>query len=89
VQTAYRSRVPAPLEDVAGWLDGRLDEERLDKLVLALLLLDWRRAVGAAAIDRATVPALERPPRPAWALLAPFFHGRPVGGGAWAARNDP
>lgn len=79
VQTAYRARVPAPLEDVARWLDGRLDEERLERLVPALLLLDWRRTAGAAAIDLATVPALERPPHPAWALLAPFFHGRPVG----------
>jgi len=78
VQTAYRSRVPAPLEDVARWLDGRLDEERLERLVPALLLLDWRRAAGAAAIDPAAVPPLERPPHPAWALLAPFFHGRPV-----------
>jgi CRISPR-associated protein Csx17 len=79
VQTAYHSRVPASLEDVARWLDGRLDEERLERLVMALLLLNWRRATGAAAIDPAAVPPLERPPHPAWALLAPFFHGRPVG----------
>jgi CRISPR-associated protein Csx17 len=79
VQTAYRWRVPAPLEDVASWLDGRLDEERLERLLLALLLLNWRDTTGGGlVIDRAAVPALERPPQPAWALLAPFFHGRPV-----------
>jgi CRISPR-associated protein Csx17 len=79
VQTAYRWRLPAPLEDVAAWLDGRLDEARLERLVRALLLLDWRGATGANPLTGSTaIPPLQRPPHPAWALLAPFFHGRPA-----------
>jgi CRISPR-associated protein Csx17 len=77
VQTAYPHRVGALLEDVARLVDDRLDQDRLDQLVPALLLLDWHDASGQPLL-RTPVPPLERPPHPAWALLAPFFHGRPI-----------
>ena len=84
VRTAYQRRIAAPLEDVLGWLDGRLDEQRLERLLAGLLLLDWGKD-GTQAQVAWPQPSLERPPHPAYALLAPFFHGRPfqrgTGGG--------
>lgn len=74
-QTAFQRRMPAPLRDVAAFLSGDIDDERLGRLLAALLLLDWSGPVDVAGwFNQPLMPA--RPVEPAWALLAPFFHGR-------------
>lgn len=77
VQPAFRFGIPAPLADVADLVDGLLDEKRFGRLLTGLLLLDWRHRreeLDTSGWPRST--RLVRPPRPLWALLAPFFHPR-------------
>ena len=78
VQTAYRWRIAAPGIDVARFATGDLDEARLGEWLEALLLLDW--AGEPVAVSEWFIPSQDwgiLAPT-AWALLAPFFHGRPI-----------
>ncbi len=75
VQAAYPFRLPAPVAEVAAFVSGLLDEKHLERLLRALLLLDWR---GPVAIPRDAEASGEWLADPAWTLLAPFFHGRPL-----------
>lgn len=75
-QTAFRWRLAAPPNDVISLLAGQIDEPRLADLLSALMLLDW-----APLPDANWSEETRDPPDPAWALLAPFFHGRPIGWG--------
>lgn len=74
VQTAFRHRIAAPLAAVVSFVAGELDDQWIERLLAALLLLDWR-----AKIDVATWYECPEPVGlvdPAFTLLAPFFHGR-------------
>lgn len=66
---------PAALEDVAALVDGRVEEDRLGRLVQSLLLLDrWGdddHSWSADARDRRRSPV-----PPALAVLGPCFSGR-------------
>jgi CRISPR-associated protein Csx17 len=80
-QTAYRWRIAAPGIDVARFATGDIDEARLGEWLEALLLLDW--AAGTVEVSGWFIPS--QPFQDwgalaptAWALLAPFFHGRPI-----------
>lgn len=75
LRTAFRYRVPASTGDVQAFVEGRLDEDRLGRLLSGLLLLDWFGRVKRPASEPERSPW---PPAPAWVLLAPFFHGRPI-----------
>lgn len=76
VRVAYRLRVPAPVEAVDSFVRGDLDEGRLERLLGGLLLLEWYGKKDVAHwLDGGTTVVM---PEPAWALLAPFFHGREV-----------
>jgi CRISPR-associated protein Csx17 len=79
VQTAFQRAVPARLSDVSAFVAGDLDDVRLGKLLSALMLLDgWSKSDLSAAPggNGDLIPA--RPADPAWAVLAPFFHGRRI-----------
>ena len=77
VRTAFRRRVATPLPDVAAFVSGELDDGRLARLLAALLLLDWRwPPVDVRAWFQLGPTGPVAPP--AWAALAPFFHGRPI-----------
>jgi len=76
VQTAFRWRVAAPVADLAAFVSGELDDDRLGRLLAALLLLDWRQRVEVGRWFERHSPGPVPPP--AWAVLAPFFHGRPI-----------
>lgn len=75
VRTAFRSRIPAPEADVMAFADQEIDDARVGSLLSGLLLLNWRELPN---VDQWYPPdrRLDRPPPPAWALLAPFFYGR-------------
>lgn len=75
VQTAFAFRLPAPGPDAARFAAGELDDVRVAELFGGLMLLDWQRTpqVGGWQAYRGRLP-----PPPAWAVLAPFFHGRPL-----------
>jgi CRISPR-associated protein Csx17 len=73
IDVAYRYGLPASLETVRLLQERVLDVDRIGRLTAGLCLLDWSGA--------------QQPPRarpqpgaydPAWALLAPFFHRRPI-----------
>lgn len=97
VQPAFQFGLRAPLSDVAALVDGRLDEGRLDRLLAAFVLLDWRPGsrypsrTTSVKLDTSRWPKLAGPlnsPAPAlWALLAPFFHGPPIDPGDGFARR--
>lgn len=77
IDPGFAFRLPAPLDDVADFVAGRVDDERLAKLLGALLLLRswWQATVppapaGAGAGPPSRIPA-------AVALVLPFFHGWP------------
>lgn len=73
VQTAFKWAVRTHWETVAAFVDGRVDNARLGRLLAALMLLDrWRGVRLVGGVDAHTEVG---PPDPAWALLAPFFHG--------------
>lgn len=76
VQTGFRRAVRPSLESVAGFVAGRVDDARLGRLLAALMLLDGWQGVRLTRGAGDHAPAA--PPEPAWALLAPFFHGRPL-----------
>lgn len=65
-----RLRTASP-RSLAALLSGRLDLERLGRLLSALLLLDWRGARARGSDDPAAVDELHAA-SPAFALLAPF-----------------
>lgn len=50
-----RSRAPARLDDVLAFVDGRVDERKLEQFVFSLILIDWRdvgfRPVAAGALS--------------------------------------
>ncbi|MFN8035979.1 MAG: type I-U CRISPR-associated protein Csx17 [Acidimicrobiia bacterium] len=79
VDTSARYRVAAPVTDVATFVRGEVDDERLATLLAALLLLDYRGGVEHRWPERVSDLGLVAP---AWAILAPFFHGRPIRVGA-------
>lgn len=62
------------VSDVARFVAGELDDERIGRLMRGLLLLDWMSAPKAIEADREE-PSPSVPP-PAWMLLVPFFLGR-------------
>lgn len=72
---AFTNWRPAPIEDVAAFIEGELDGARLAEALSGLLLL--RRAPDSE-IPFDIVPADDRPIPPAWALLAPFYQHQPV-----------
>jgi CRISPR-associated protein Csx17 len=80
VQTAFRYRLAAPLAAASSFVNGELDDARVAELLGAMMLLDWsyrprvERWFGGAKGDAT-------PPPPSWAVLAPFFHGRPLNSG--------
>lgn len=77
VQPAFRYGLRAPVDDIARFVLGELDDRRLSTLFEALVLLDWTPlpAPGwSTGDDRGGFTP------PAWALLAPFFHGKPIWG---------
>lgn len=78
VPTAFRLRLTAPLPAVARFVAGDLDEDRLGRLLAAMLLLDWwpLPAVGHWYDD--SWSGQVEPLVPSWWLLAPFFCGREV-----------
>ena len=78
-QTAFRYRMPVPLDVAAAFADGLLDDDRIEFLLAGLMLLDWseRPAYGNWFVRG---QGLVSPPSPAWAILAPFFHGSPLPG---------
>lgn len=80
VQPSFRYGIRAPLADVSAFVDGAVDEARLDRLLRAFLLLDWRQRRSELNTANWWVAAgpMARPAQPAWALLAPFFHGDPL-----------
>lgn len=76
VQTAFRWRVASPLADVVAFVSDDLDDDRIGSLLAGLLLLDWRQRVEVGQwFQHRAAPGVAPP---AWALLAPFFHGRPI-----------
>ena len=79
--------IPASIEDLVLLVEGRLDTDRLGRLLGALLLLDWR---GAASADlRLSSPgaAGTQPIPSALSVLLPFFQKRVLvdrsGGEVW------
>lgn len=76
---AFRWRLPVPINDVSSFLARETDDGRLARLLSAFLLLNWRGSVEVGWFDEAATPGL--PLEPAWALLAPFFHCRPLSSG--------
>lgn len=87
VQTAFRLRVPAPLTTVSSFVNGELDDARLAEMLGAMLLLDWSRQ-PAVPHWFGEAYTLNTPPPPPWAMLAPFFHGRPLRDGTLHLRPD-
>jgi CRISPR-associated protein Csx17 len=79
VQTAFRSRIPAPAGAVSAFVNDELDDERVEALLAGMMLLDWsaQPAVGHWFGDPS---AAVSSPAACWALLAPFFHGRRLQG---------
>lgn len=80
VQTAYRYAHRVPPATIARFLRGELDESRLSELFRGLLLVDWSwspQSLAGSAGHAAPVGFMS----PAFALLAPFFHGRPLQAG--------
>lgn len=74
VQTAFKWALPCRLSDIAMFVEGHTDDDRLGHLLGGLLLLDF------AHPPKADAPwAVEDPEEvvadPAWAVLAPFFQG--------------
>jgi CRISPR-associated protein Csx17 len=75
VIVAYEASSPVPLAEASLFFAGAVDVRRLENLLTALLVLDWRdvrfSAPHAENIDSAPVP-------PAFAALVPFGRRRPV-----------
>jgi CRISPR-associated protein Csx17 len=61
----------APWQDLHAWVSGSLDEDLLERFVLAFLALDW---YAAPPLPGQVVP-LPAVPDPALALLSPFSEG--------------
>lgn len=81
VNTAYDFATPAVLGDLVAFLDGGLDDSRLEDLIAACLLLDY--GPGGLASFPQPEPDSATPIQPALALLAPFYCGHPIAvGGA-------
>jgi CRISPR-associated protein Csx17 len=74
VQPAFRYGLFAPADDVARFVLGELDDERFSALLQALLLLDWTPLPRRQWESRHYAGFIP----PAWSLLAPFFHGKPI-----------
>jgi len=75
VNVAFEFSTAAPVNSVSAYLNGEIDDSRFESLLSGCLLLDF----GGARVtpfeegeDPETVVV-----HPAFALLAPFFHGRP------------
>jgi CRISPR-associated protein Csx17 len=64
---------PASLVAASAFAAGHLDDDRIARLLKALLLLDWRTTTDRPAADNANATSL-----PLFALLAPCFHHRDV-----------
>jgi CRISPR-associated protein Csx17 len=89
VQPAFHHGLRAPVADVAAFVEGRLDQARLDRLLAGMLLLDWRARADDFDTSgwRRRAGSLDRPVSAIWALVAPFFHGRPLHPGDGIART--
>jgi CRISPR-associated protein Csx17 len=74
VAVAYDFAIPARAASVADWLDGAVNQQRLEYLLRAFLLLDWRKRVEGHRPEVAGEAVLP----PSFALLAPFFAAQPV-----------
>jgi CRISPR-associated protein Csx17 len=87
VQTAFRTRIPAPAAAVSAFVNEELDDERVEALLAGMMLLDWsaQPAVGHWFGDPS---AAVSPPAACWALLAPFFHGRRLRGNSLELRPE-
>lgn len=75
VFTAWQRGVAPLAEDVAGLVNGWLDEQRLRALLGGLLLLDWRNMPKDPLVQR---PASRKLLPPPLALLLPFFAAYPL-----------
>lgn len=64
------------VDDAARFAAGVLDDDLIAQLLQGLLLLDWRSSPTLPKVDRGNTAAFVPPA--AWALLAPFFLGRPI-----------
>ncbi|MGH9150358.1 MAG: type I-G CRISPR-associated protein Cas8g1/Csx17, partial [Acidimicrobiales bacterium] len=95
VRPAYDFGLQATASDVGTYLAGEIDDHLFAELIAGLLLLDWRRPIPPAVWPGGPAQA-PGSVAPAWALLAPFFHGRPLAhpaaevdlraGAAWASQ---
>lgn len=64
------------LGDVEAAVGDRIDDGRLGRILAGLALLDWRQGAGMPVVGHDPPgPSLRVP---AWEILAPFFHRRPV-----------
>ncbi len=75
VQPAFSYGLSAARGSITRFLASDLDEDRLGSLFRSLLLLDWR---STDSYKSSPVEEEFEITPPVWALLAPFFHGRPI-----------
>lgn len=78
VDLVFEYRLPALLTDVVAFLRREVDSARVQRLLSALMLLDWRDRVD---VDWFTDAPSGASPPAGYCLLAPFFHGRDMDGG--------
>lgn len=72
---AFKYRIPALLTDVVAFLKHEVDAVRIQRLLSAFMLLDWRDRVD---VDWFTDAPSGASPPAGYCLLAPFFHGRDI-----------
>lgn len=72
---AFKDRIPALLTDVVAFLKHEVDSARIQRLLSAFMLLDWRDRVD---VDWFTDAPSGASPPAGYCLLAPFFHGRDI-----------
>lgn len=68
------SRHAVPLDAIAAFIAGKLDDERIEQLIWGLMLIDGRRSEGRAKQNRAREEAVPR----AYALLKLLFLPHPL-----------
>ncbi len=68
-----RGRLPASLGDIADFIEGRVDDQRLSELLWGCILLDWSR-MGAQDLSRRNGPRIPLPTG-LYALLKLCFAG--------------
>ncbi len=74
VQPAFQYGLRAPVDDIAAFALGELEDARLGRLFEALLLLDWSPPMPKLNAVRSGGESVSA----SWSILAPFFHGKPI-----------